>query len=79
MSRKSKVELSVILPEQRETPVIQSSAAPQIQLDFDAWWMLKSQIMNLKPQVKTAIKKHFEARGFMANQNFDEGLKDFGY
>jgi hypothetical protein len=78
MSKAKKAENSVKLPDAQPSESNVQSAPTRIQLDFDAWWMLVSQMRGLKPQVKTAIKKHFEARGFMANKNFDDGLKDYG-
>lgn len=47
-------------------------------LSFDAWWLLTQQKLKLKPELKESVKKHLQARGFMQNENYDEGLKDFG-
>lgn len=47
-------------------------------INFDAWWVLKAQSLKLKPEMKSAVMKHFEARGFMESGDFDNGIIDFG-
>ena len=50
----------------------------KIQLDFDSWWLITQNRLKLKPELKESVKKHFLARGFMAQNDFDAGLIDFG-
>lgn len=47
-------------------------------ISFDQWWLQVQNSKNLRPELKAAIYKHFESRGFLADGNFDAGLKDFG-
>jgi len=48
------------------------------QISFDDWWATAEYYYKLKPELREAIKKHFEARGFLASGEFDNGIKDFG-
>lgn len=64
-------------------PQTEPEYVPQIEeakpiISFDAWWIMKAQSLNLKPEMKNAVKKHFEARGFMQSGDFDGGIIDFG-
>ena len=48
------------------------------QVSFDEWWSTAEYYFKLKPALRESVKKHFEARGFMASGDFDNGIKDFG-
>lgn len=47
-------------------------------ISFDDWWVTAEYRYKLKPELREAIKRHFEARGFMNSGDFDSGIKDFG-
>jgi hypothetical protein len=50
----------------------------EAKISFDKWWMMTMKKRNLSPSMKTAVKKHFESRGFFKNGDFEKGLEDFG-
>jgi hypothetical protein len=54
-------------------------APVSIPISFDAWWIRTATKYNLNQDLKAAIKRHFESRGFMDYKKFDQGLKDFGF
>ena len=57
-----------------------NSQNPQLpQLSFDAWFTKTASERKFSPSLKEALKLHFEAKGFMKEKRFDEGLKDFGF
>jgi hypothetical protein len=63
----------------REKTLKSISSKPfMISLSFDKWWLMTMQKLDLTPSMKIAVKKHFEARGFMKTGNFEGGLEDFG-
>lgn len=64
-------------PKAKITPA-QIKKTVKMPLSFDAWWLLTQQKLKLKPELKESVKKHLESRGFMQNENYDEGLEDFG-
>jgi hypothetical protein len=75
--REQKVEFTVAGAEQASAePVIIPPARPVI--SFQAWWLQAQQAKQLKFELREALKKHFEARGFMTSGEFDKGLADFG-
>lgn len=82
MSRRREEPKLIIVGQ--ETPVVQSQPAPaprkpiRLPVSFDAWWLLKQTQVGLKPELKEAVRRHFESRGFMQDSRFDEGLRDFG-
>lgn len=75
MSRKYKEQPTLKIVGQSDPQPANTETAPiKPQLSFDAWFMQKG----LKSELKNILKKHFDARGFMASKEFDTGLKDFG-
>lgn len=50
-----------------------------VPVSFDNWWLKIQGKYNLRPELKTSIRKHFESRGFMDYKKFDQGLRDFGF
>lgn len=82
MSAKKKVkspELKVIGEQSAEpAPQMPEIAPIEPKIGFDAWWTMKAQSLNLRPELKDAIRKHFQSRGFMENGEFDKGIEDFG-
>jgi len=52
---------------------------PLPQLSFDAWFTKVATERKFNSGLKEALKFHFEAKGFMKDNRFDEGLKDFGF
>lgn len=75
--RKEEPKLIIAGQEALEAPV-EYIAPLRLNLDFDSWWMLTQQRLKLRPELKESIKKHFAARGFLARNDFDAGLLDFG-
>jgi hypothetical protein len=55
------------------------AAAPDIPISFDRWWLATQSKYKFKPSLKSAVRKHFEARGFMDYKKFNAGLRDFGF
>lgn len=81
MERRGKEETKLVTVVSAEIAPAPKSPAPtpnRIVPTFEAWWVLTAQSLKLKPALKVAIQRHFESRGFMANNEFDKGLKDFG-
>jgi hypothetical protein len=56
-----------------------AAQTPDIPISFDRWWLQTQSKYKFKPHLKTAVKKHFEARGFMHYKKFNAGLRDFGF
>jgi hypothetical protein len=59
----------------------QSASLPEPimpRMEYDAWWLLTQRRLNLQPTLKVALKKHFQARGFLESGRYDDGLRDFG-
>jgi hypothetical protein len=66
--------------EENQTLTANQPQPMHIQISFDQWWLQTQQKYNFKTDLKEALKKHFEAKGFMDDsRNFDKGLKDFGF
>lgn len=81
MAKKKEQPKLIIVGEQQEQKqqvVFESKKPARMPMSFDAWWLLTQQKLKLKPELKESVKKHLEARGFMKNENYDEGLIDFG-
>jgi hypothetical protein len=78
--KKEQVKLIIVGEEQdlKQEPVAETKKAVKMPMSFDAWWLLTQQRLKLKPELKESVKKHLEARGFMKNENYNEGLIDFG-
>jgi hypothetical protein len=71
-----------IVGETKAQPAQIVSGSPQpidIPISFDAWWIQTQSKHKLKPELREAVLKHFEARGFMDYKKFDLGLRDFGF
>ncbi len=62
----------------QQQPAAELPKPARIPMTFDAWWLLAQQKHKLRPELKQAVKKHLESRGYMAEENYDEGLRDFG-
>lgn len=63
--------------QQQPTAQVQPKEVP---MTFDEWWLQTQQKLKLKPELKLAMRKHFEARGFINDsKKFNDGLKDFGF
>jgi hypothetical protein len=56
-----------------------AAQSPVIPISFDRWWLQTQSKYKFKPELKTAVRKHFEARGFMDYTKFNDGLRDFGF
>lgn len=54
----------------------QTIAKPQP--SFDQWFNRQVAAGKAQPKLKTFVKLHFQARGFMKSGQYDAGLKDFG-
>lgn len=52
---------------------------PLTQISFDAWFSKVASERKFNPNLKEALKIHFEANGFMKDNRFDDGLKHFGF
>jgi hypothetical protein len=78
MAKKKEEPKLKIVGEQEEAPRQPEIAPIEAKLSFDAWWMMKAQSLKLKPELKNAVKKHFESRGFLQTGDFDKAIKDFG-
>ncbi len=78
MAKKKDEPKLVIVGEVQEAPQLPETPPIQAKLTFDAWWMMKSNSLKLKPELKNAVKKHFESRGFLQSGEFDKGIEDFG-
>lgn len=83
MGRKREEKPQLIVVGEQEAPQPKAAPAPapkrvRIPMTFDAWWLLKQSQYGLRPELKESVRKHLEARGFMADEDFDEGLRDFG-
>ena len=63
-------------PTVRATTPTPQAAIP---ISFDRWWIQTQNKYNFRPALKKAVRKHFEARGFMDYRKFDAGLRDFGF
>jgi hypothetical protein len=65
----------------QQEPIVKAEPPAEIksEITFDQWWIMVLGAKKLKSELKTAIRKHFEARGFMQSKKFDDGLKDFGF
>ena len=75
--REQKIEFTVVGAEKISAePAIAQPARPAI--SFSAWWLQIQQAKQLKFELREALRKHFESRGFLASGEFEEGLKDFG-
>jgi hypothetical protein len=75
--KKALSRLTIIGREEAPKPVIEAAEIKPV-LTFEAWWMLKQYEKRLRPELKSVIEKHFKARGFWDNKEFDKGLADFG-
>jgi hypothetical protein len=62
-----------------KAPVAAKPSGVDIPISFDRWWLQTQSKYKFKPALKSAVKKHFEARGFMNYKKFNEGLRDFGF
>ncbi|MGH7241309.1 MAG: hypothetical protein ACREGB_03370 [Candidatus Saccharimonadales bacterium] len=71
-------KLKIVGTEDKQTDSVVLPTAAKPKLSFDAWWAQAQQNYKLKPELQNTLKRHFESRGFMASQEFDKGLKDFG-
>ena len=80
MSKRRREQLKEItIVGQVSATVVTNQAAPvKAKISFDQWWLQVQNIKKLRPELKTAVYKHFESRGYLVNENFDAGLKDFG-
>jgi hypothetical protein len=74
----AKVKEFKVVSQAQEQQEVQEVKAPKISMSFDAWWLLAQNMHGLKPMLKDAVKKHMEAKGFLANEEYAKGLKDFG-
>jgi hypothetical protein len=76
MSRKNRRDL----PEEAEVSENIQNIQPDLAktMSFDMWWTLAERRLKLKPELKEAVKKHFKSRGFLTNNDFEAGIKDFG-
>lgn len=76
MARKNRKDL----PEDTQNAENIENSAPNLAkyMSYDAWWILAEKRLKLKPEMKEAVKKHFKARGFLDNKDFEAGIKDFG-
>jgi len=75
-------EFVVVSEDASPAPVAQAPVAaktPDIPISFDRWWLQTQSKYKFKPSLKVAVKKHFEARGFMHYKKFNDGLRDFGF
>jgi hypothetical protein len=84
MNQKRKEESKEFTVVSNSAPVqaVQTQVAaqtPDIPISFDRWWLQTQSKYNFKPSLKIAVKKHFEARGFMDYKKFNAGLRDFGF
>jgi hypothetical protein len=85
MSRRGKEmqsDLQVISSEAKNAPQPTSTEAvkpDQIPVSFDDWYLRVQHGRGWRPEMKKAIKAHFEARGFMKSKEFTKGLEDFGF
>ena len=72
----AKKDNMIMIPKEPEATPVSTTKAQPIKpiVTFEQWWAAKG----IPSKYKIAVKKHFEARGFMASQEFDKGLKDFG-
>jgi hypothetical protein len=70
-------QVTIVGQEPIEVPSAQAEPV-KAKISFDQWWLQTQNMKNLRPELKTAVYKHFESRGYLDNENFDAGLKDFG-
>ncbi len=81
--RKSRKQEEVTIVGEKEIKVAPTApktpVTPKIPISFDAWWIQVAGKYNLNQDLKTSVKRHFEARGFMDYKKFDSGLRDFGF
>jgi len=81
--KETQKEVTIVGPKAESARPRQTSVtrpqAPQIPITFDAWWLRTQNKYKFKPALKNAVKRHFEARGFMDYTKFDAGLRDFGF
>ena len=47
--------------------------------NFDEFWKVISKQKGLNPELKQAVKAHFESMGFNHPSKFEAGLSHFGY
>ena len=80
MSRKKDENSLRIVGLEEERAAFVPLPAPILpKMSFDTWWLLAQQRLSLRIELKEAVKKHLEARGFMKTGDFEKGLIDFGY
>ncbi len=80
--KRREVKKDVTIVGETEAMQAQTVQAPQaidIPISFDSWWIQTMNKHELKPELREAVRKHFEARGFMDYKKFDAGLRDFGF
>lgn len=71
-----------LVAENKAQPIQTVAQSPQeidIPVSFDTWWIQTQNKYKLKPELRDAVLKHFESRGFMDYKKFDAGLRDFGF
>jgi hypothetical protein len=86
--KEEKKEFTIVEPKS-DKPAVQVSRqrpqsnarpqAPSVPITFDAWWLRTQNKYKFKPELKKAVQRHFEARGFTDYTKFDAGLRDFGF
>jgi hypothetical protein len=77
--REIKREVQIVGEQSEEQPVSQDVKPIMPNISFDSWWLQVQNKHSFKSALKDAVKKHFEARGFMSSREFDKGLRDFGF
>jgi len=83
MSKRKEIQREVtIVGAQQATEQSQPEAAKpmKIPISFDTWWLQTQQKYKLKPELKSAVQRHFQVRGFINDSDkFMDGLRDFGF
>jgi hypothetical protein len=80
MSKKHIETIQECTPAEKQPIVVITRLPERImpEMSFDQWWEIKRQQYGLKPEMKIAIQRHFEAKGTKEYKDFDRGLVDFG-
>lgn len=80
--RRKEIKQGFTVVGESSAPSIESvivSQQPDIPISFDNWWLQTQSKYKFKSELKMAVQKHFEARGFTDYKKFNDGLRDFGY
>ena len=75
----AKEKVSRQVPEQGAIEDSTSNQPVELKLTFDQWWAQVSSRYDFGDALKKAVAHHMRARGFWKTQEWNKGLRDFGF